>query len=114
MKKHGVSDKTQINQIANYAFLEKTINIIVGDRAPNDYFTVAKEQCKGMQVDKNVGTITNETILSANLLNNCIPGNIDTMDYASYDEFLRTRRKMMAEKIKNYYYTISSGKLDNQ
>lgn len=114
LKKHGVSDKTQINQIANYAFLEKTINIIVGDRAPNDYFTVAKEQCKGMQVDKNVGTITNETILSANLLNNCIPGNIDTMDYASYDEFLRTRRKMMAEKIKKYYYTISSGKLENQ
>ncbi len=106
LKKHGITDRTKINQIANYAFLEKTINIIVSDRAPNDYFKVAKDQCEGIAVKKKIGTIDNATDLNKNLQINCIPAGIENMDYNDYEDFLQQRRKLMAEKIRKYYYKI--------
>ena len=40
------------------------------------------------------------------MVQNCIPTNITEMDYSHYDEFLATRRKLMAEKIREYYYGL--------
>ena len=36
---------------------------------------------------------------------NSIPENILTPGYDDYDEFLVERRKLMAKKIKEYYYS---------
>ena len=44
--------------------------------------------------------------LHENLKENCIPQSIFTMTIEDYDEFLVERRKLMAEKIKNYYYSL--------
>ena len=33
------------NQVANYAYLEKRINIKIADRRPGDYFTEARDAC---------------------------------------------------------------------
>ena len=37
---------------------------------------------------------------------NSIPENILTPGYDDYDEFLIDRRKLMAKKIKEYYYSL--------
>lgn len=37
---------------------------------------------------------------------NCIPENVRYMDESNYAEFLEQRRKMMAQKIKEYYYSL--------
>ena len=44
--------------------------------------------------------------LKENLAVNCIPFSVVDMTYENYEEFLSERRKMMAEKIKNYYYSL--------
>jgi len=45
-------------------------------------------------------------LLKENLSINCIPENIVNMDASHYEDFLLERRKLMAKKIKNYYYSL--------
>ncbi len=104
LKQNGYDDKSKYNQVANYTYLDTTVNISVGKQAPNEYFTKALEQCHNNQC--SVGTILNEEDLKNNLKMNCIPEKIFSMQASDYDEFLLERRKMMAEKIKKYYYSI--------
>ncbi len=104
LKQNGYKDKAKYNQVANYTYLDTGVNISIGKKAPNEYFAKAKEQCiKGQCC---VGTILNEHDLTNNLKINCIPESIYTMQACDYETFLQNRRKMMAEKIKNYYYSI--------
>ena len=104
LKQNGYDDKSKYNQVANYTYLDTTVNISVGKQAPSEYFTKALEQCNNNQC--SVGTILNEEDLKNNLKMNCIPERIFSMQASDYDEFLLERRKMMAEKIKKYYYSI--------
>ena len=104
LKQNGYEDKAKYNQVANYTYLDTGVNISIGKKAPNEYFAQAKEQCLKGQCC--IGTILNENDLINNLQINCIPENIYTMQACDYETFLQERRKMMAEKIKNYYYSI--------
>lgn len=104
LKQNGYEDKTKYNQVANYTYLDTGVNISIGKKAPNEYFVQAKEQCLNGQCC--IGTILNEYDLMNNLKINCIPEGIYTMQAGDYETFLQERRKMMAEKIKNYYYSI--------
>ena len=54
------------------------------------------------------GNISSEEELLKNMAQNCIPTNITEMDYSHYDEFLATRRKLMAEKIREYYHSLGA------
>ena len=104
LKQNGYDDKSKYNQVANYTYLDTTVNISVGKQAPSEYFTKALEQCNNNKC--SVGTILNEEDLKNNLKMNCIPERIFSMQASDYDEFLLERRKMMAEKIKKFYYSI--------
>ena len=97
-------DRTQYNQTANYAYLDTPVNISIGKKAPNDYFSVALAQC-GQETAES-GSILNEKDLRANLAINCIPEDIFEMDYTRYDEFLEKRRSLMAQKIRKYYENL--------
>jgi len=101
LKINGIDDKSQYNQIANYAYLDTGVNISIGKKAPNDYFPLALEQC--ISGEAKIGTIINQDQLFRNLRENCIPENIFDMTYQDYQEFLLARRKMMADKIHKYY-----------
>lgn len=104
LKKNGVTEKQKYNQVANYAFLDTGVNISIGKKAPNEYFSAALAQCDSGNV--TVGTITNQNDFWDNLDTNCIPHSIINMTEADYDEFLLNRRKLMASKIKKYYYSL--------
>lgn len=104
LKQNGYEDKAKYNQVANYTYLDTGVNISIGKKAPKEYFAQAKEQCLNGQCC--IGTILNEYDLMNNLKINCIPEGIYTMQAGDYETFLQERRKMMAEKIKNYYYSI--------
>ena len=104
LKQNGYEDKAKYNQVANYTYLDTGVNISIGKKAPNEYFAQAKEQCLNGQCC--IGTILNEYDSMNNLKINCIPEGIYTMQAGDYETFLQERRKMMAEKIKNYYYSI--------
>ena len=104
LQTNGLKDKVRYNQIANYTYLDTGTNIAIGDKSPNVYFPEVLSQCES-KVAK-YGNITELEVLHNNLFTNCIPETIFTMTVEQYDEFLLSRRKMMAEKIKNYYYSL--------
>ena len=101
---NGITDRAKYNQIANYVYLDTQANIIVGDAAPNKYFGQLFEQCKTKVL--KLGDIRELEDLKKNLAANCIPENIVEMDASHYEEFLLERRRLMARKIKNYYYSL--------
>jgi hypothetical protein len=104
LQKNGITDKLKYNQIANYTYLDTATNISVGEKSPNEYFKILFEQCETKVL--KYGNITDQEILRENLEENCIPENIVSMSVENYDEFLLERRKLMAKKIKEYYYKL--------
>lgn len=89
------------NQVANYAYLEKRINIAIADSRPGDYFSEALHACQ--TGEKYFGDIHTVDELDANLAANCIPADIYGMGAEDYERFLEERRKLMAEKIQTYF-----------
>ena len=104
LKDNGVTDKSSYNQVANYTYLDTSINIAVGKKAPNEYFKMAKEQSEG--AEGTIGTIKNNDEFKSNLLVNCIPEDVLDMEAGDYEHFLVERRKLMARKIKKYYTSL--------
>jgi hypothetical protein len=103
LKKSGMT-KGRYNQIANYAITQSEINIAIGERAPAEYFKQLKEQCNGGK--KRYGGITDWDELGSNLRVHCIPDGIERMTVNDYDTFLEERRRLMADKIKQYFYSL--------
>lgn len=104
LKKNGFNDRWKYNQVANYAYLDTGVNISIGMKAPDEYFSMALEQCSTGEI--SVGTIIDQQSFYDNLEINCIPKEITGMTAADYPEFLKQRRIMMAQKIKEYYYSL--------
>ena len=52
------------------------------------------------------GGIADEKILAENLKQNCIPSGFEEMEFGNYEDFLKERRKLMAKKIKDYYFNL--------
>ncbi|MBM3455039.1 MAG: DUF262 domain-containing protein [Bacteroidetes bacterium] len=104
LQKHGITEKSKYNQIANYTYLDTQTNISIGEKAPNEYFNVVFEQCNSGNL--KYGNITELEVLRKNLELNCIPNDIVKMDASNYEEFLLERRKLMANKIKKYYNSL--------
>lgn len=103
LKDHGY-EKNLYNQIANYTYLDRPVNISIGKSSPSEYFNIAFEQC--LTGNAKVGSIISEEQLLKNLEINCIPLEVKTMDYSNYKDFLELRRRLMAKKIKDYYYSL--------
>ena len=103
LTKHGIP-QAQYNQIANYVFLQQEINIKISNKSPNEYMAEVYEQCRTKT--PVYGGIVDEEVLRSNLTQNCIPDNFAQMTIADYPDFLEKRRKLMAAKIKAYYYSL--------
>ena len=103
LQDNGYNDKNLYNQVANYAYLDTVVNIAVGKKEPKEYFSEAFEGCDGNQT---IGTITNKDDLWEILATNCIPQEVVNMTYENYMDFLRKRRVLMAQKIRDYYEAL--------
>ncbi|MCR5781124.1 MAG: DUF262 domain-containing protein [Clostridia bacterium] len=97
-------EKSQYNQEGNYAFLDTQVNKSIGKKAPNEYFSEAREQCETGII--TIGSITDFNQLMENLRVNCVPEDVFDMDYTRYADFLEKRRIMMAQKIQKYYESL--------
>ncbi len=104
LKRNGIAEKSQYNQVANYTYLDTSVNISIGKKAPCDYFKEALIQCSTKVI--STGTILDREVLYDNLKENCIPAEIVESTFENYPSFLQERRKLMAEKIKNYYHAL--------
>lgn len=103
LKRHGLT-RTWYNQIGNYVYMQSEVNIRIGNKAPNVYFAELIEQCSGG--DLLYGSITEMRTLQRNLAMNAIPAGVFDMKFDDYGDFLNERRRLIAEKIKGYYYSL--------
>jgi hypothetical protein len=94
----------QYNQIANYAYTQEEINIKIGKKAPNTYMSDVKGQCSGGKL--KYGSISDNAFLKKNLAANSIPEDLSETDVADYESFLKKRRVLMAEKMREYYASL--------
>ncbi|MGB9855385.1 MAG: GmrSD restriction endonuclease domain-containing protein [Caldisericum exile] len=102
LKKLGYN-RGMYNQIANYVMAQSEINIAIGDKEPKKYFAELREQCNSKEL--KYGGITDFEMLKENLKMNCIP--LELLDTEmSYEDFLKGRRKLMSNKIKEYFKTL--------
>jgi hypothetical protein len=108
LKQSGITDKTQYNQVANYVYLDTSINIAIGKQAPNEYLSKAIKTARGESLSdkEKIGTLTSEADFWNSLTVNSIPANAIDMTAYNYPEFLIERRKLMAQKIRDYYYSL--------
>ncbi len=103
LKKHGCN-RGIYNQIANYVMAQSEINIAIGSNPPSVYLNDVLNQCGSGKL--KYGGINSEEELRKNLEMHCIPPEIFNMDFSCYQEFLEERRKLMAKKIKNYFFSL--------
>ena len=104
LQKNGLNNRGQYYLIANYVYLQSEINIKISDKSPDKYFNELIEQCNNGEI--KYGGINNIDELNNNLNENCIPREVFNMNIDNYNEFLELRRRLMAEKIKEYYYKL--------
>ena len=103
LKKNGLA-KGDYNQIANYVYMQSEINIRIGSRSPKEYLADVKKQCSGGNL--KFGRIDSMENLLANFKMNAVPESVSEMELAEYESFLAQRRRLMATKIRDYYFSL--------
>lgn len=105
LKANGLT-RSDYNQVANYIYTQTEINIQIGKKAPVDYLGYVQDvQCQGGAT--KYGGIININELRANLCNDCcLPEDLATMDISRYQEFLAKRRRLIAQRLKEYYFSL--------
>jgi hypothetical protein len=96
----GGASRSSYNQIANFVMAQSEINIAIGDKAPEAYFGELRNQVNGGP--KRYGGITDAEELRANLVMNSLPTSLLDGEPLDYDAFLVERRRLMAEKIRQW------------
>ncbi len=96
--------KGHYNQIANYVMMQSEINIAIKARSPDRYFATLQEQCNTKQ--PIYGGIVNQSELSKNFADHCLPNGMESKNINDYTEFLEARRKLMSHKIRDYYFKL--------
>jgi len=104
MLKDAGKTRSEYNQIANYVYTQDSINIKIGSKSPHVYFADVLAQCNGGAL--KYGAIISREALAENLAANCLPESVLTMTKDDYPEFLRQRRRLMAQKIRAYYFGL--------
>lgn len=105
LKDCGFNTTIVYNQIANYVYLSRPVNIAVGKKAPKVYLGEvlnAIEQGK----ESAYTTMTSQEELYKNLDENCIPHDLVSMDVTNYQYFLAARRKLMSQKVRKYFQSL--------
>lgn len=103
LKKNGLS-RSRYNQIANYVIMQSEINIAIGEKSPTEYFSELLEQCNNGH--NSYGAINDCEMLEENFKMNCIPDGMENKDIDHFENFLIERRKLMALKIRDYYWQL--------
>lgn len=104
MQNNGHNLRNDYNQIANYVMTQSEINIRIKDDAPNVYMKKVLDQIDNQ--DPYIGAITTKEGLEESFKQNCIPEEFVNYTVNHYFDFLHKRRYLMAQKIKEYYFSL--------
>lgn len=104
LQNNGHNLRNDYNQIANYVMTQSEINIRIKDDAPNVYMKKVMDQIDNQ--DPYIGAITTKEGLEESFKQNCIPEEFVNYTVDHYFDFLHKRRYLMAQKIKEYYFSL--------
>ena len=93
LAKSGITETREVNQIANYAYVEWTDNIQISDKSPKDYVPSLKEQFS----DTDLAMMYRHHAL------------FDGWEEVDYKEFLEQRRLRIAKIVQEGYEQLTSG-----
>ena len=93
LAKLGITDTRDVNQIANFAYVEWTDNARISDQAPEDYLPAMKERF-------------GESDMARMHRYHALPDGWESMDYGT---FLARRREMMAQIVREGYERLALG-----
>ena len=98
--------QSQYNQVANYVYTQTEINIKIGKKSPAEYLGYVRDvQCAGGET--KYGGITSLNDLTTNLTEDCcLPVGLVGMTFEDYPAFLLERRKLIAARLKEYYFSL--------
>ncbi len=105
LKDNQMDTTVVYNQVANYACLSKPVNIAVGKKSPKEYMGEIVESITNGEESRYTTMKTLEEF-KENLKENCIPEDIVYMEAKDYNTFLEKRRRLMAKKIRDYFYSL--------
>jgi hypothetical protein len=103
LKDQGFS-RSRYNQIANFVLTQTEINIAIGDTAPAKYFSQLQKQCE--TEESRYGGIVKKKEMLDNFEAHCVPEGVYNGLADEYEQFLSERRKLMAKKLKQYYFSL--------
>jgi len=104
LKKQFGLKRSQYNQVANYVYTQQEINIAIGNEPPNEYMAKVNKQCHDGEIA--YGNIHNSNDMKYNLEENAIPLAFLEGHLFEYENFLAERRKAIAIKLKDYYFSL--------
>lgn len=93
LEKCGFKTRETYGQVANLTYISKDVKAIVRRKSPADYREELEKQLSAEEIQ-------------ASLAANDIPENIFDADTGSVPEILAERRRKMARKIQNHYYSL--------
>ena len=93
LEKCGFKTRETYGQVANLTYISKEVKAIVRRKSPADYREELEKQLSAEEIQ-------------ASLAANDIPENIFDADTGSVPEILAERRRKMARKIQNHYYSL--------
>ena len=93
LEKCGFKTRETYGQVANLTYISKEVKAIVRRKSPADYREELEKQLSAGEIQ-------------ASLAANDIPENIFDADAGSVPEILAERRRKMARKIQNHYYSL--------
>ncbi|KAB1643534.1 DUF262 domain-containing protein [Gulosibacter chungangensis] len=99
--KSGLTDRTEYNQVANYAITETAINIAIKDAPPEVYLDRVEQQSETGILD--LGEINSQSDLARNLEENALPPTLRDVTAENYFDFLAERRRLMSQAIRRFY-----------
>lgn len=102
--KNDYPKQDDYNQVANFVLTETAINIAIKDHPPKEYMSWITAQINSGEL--LLGEIISHNDLEANLEENAIPAFINEVSSDNYFAFLEARRKLIAQKIREYYESL--------
>ena len=83
---------------------QSEINIAIGAKDPEKYFAEIIAQINTGNL--KYGGINDKRELQTNFEENCIPMAMLNSEVMLYEDFLKERRKLMAQKMKKYFQSL--------
>jgi len=93
LQRLGITDRREVNQIANYAFVEWGDNASISDQAPAEYSPALEKRFGAEELERQYYW-------------HALPGNWTSLDFAT---FLIQRRERMAKVIRDAYQRLCDG-----